>query len=162
MTLLEAQTSIIEALVADVQECWAPRVVFTDQPVLPPTAQSGDRPLPEAYVNIPSATLDRPEQQRLTAPCLGEIPEYAVRLDVEIALRQEKPQGDPVRLQLHTQAGALRDRVLWNAGTRRLYAGVPAYWAGEVYQQDELEADPLSDDCLLRVQFYFVVTATLL
>lgn len=162
MTLLEAQTSLIEALVTDVMQCWNPSIVYTDRPLLPPTAQGGERPLPEAYVNLAGAAQDRPEQQRLTAVCLDQVPECAVRLDVEIALRQEKLQGDPQRLQLHTQADALRRAVLWNAGTRRLYAGVPAYWVGETYQQDELEADILSDDCLLRVQFYFVVTVTLI
>ena len=164
MTLLEAQTAILEGLVAQVKQCWNPSHIYTDQPVLPPTSEDGERPLPEAYINVAEAQLDRPEQQRMTAVCLDQIPEYGVRLDAEIALRESKPEGEPQRLQLHRRAEQLRRAVLWSAtgSTRRLFAGQPAYWLGETYTADDFEADPQAEDCLLRVRFYFVVTVTLL
>lgn len=159
MTLLEAQSSIIERLVADVVSCWDPVRLYTDQPILPP----GSQDLPEAYINLGEAILDQPEQQRLTAFCLGEMPMHPIRLDVEIALREQTPEGEPTRLQLHRQAAQLRRRVLWDEslGQRRLYAGVPAYWNGESYVSDDLDGDPQAEDCLLRVRFYFVVTVAL-
>lgn len=163
MTLLTAQTAIIEQLVADVKNCWNPGIVYTDQPVLPPTSENAERPLPEAYISLLASGLDRPEQQRLTAPCLNQVPEYPLRLDVEIALRDLKPQGQPQRLKLHQAAEVLRRAVLWNSvgATRKLYAGQPAYWLGESYNPEEFETDPQAEDCLLRVRFYFVVTVTL-
>lgn len=159
MTLLDAQTAILDGLVEVVQGAWKPAALYTDQAVLPPTSESE---LPEAYINLSTAELDRPEQQRLTGGvCLSLVPEEVVRLEVEIALRELKPQGEPQRLQLHQRAQQLRSAVLMDGSARRLFAGEPAYWSGETYLSDPFEEDPQADDCLLRVRFYFVVTVTL-
>lgn len=158
MTLLAAQTAIMDGLVELVQGTWKPEALYTDQAVLPPTSESE---LPEAYINLTTAELDRPEQQRMTATCLDLVPEEAVRMDVEICLREMKPQGEPQRLQLHQRAQQLRSAVLMDGSARRLFAGEPAYWSGETYLSDPFEEDPQADDCLLRVRFYFVVTVEL-
>jgi hypothetical protein len=159
MNLLEAQTAILDGLVEVVQGTWKPKTLYTDQAVLPPTSESD---LPEAYINLTTGELDRPEQQRMTGGvCLSLVPEEAVRMDVEICLRELKPQGEPQRLQLHQRAQQLRSAVLMNGSVRRLFAGEPAYWSGETYLSDSFEEDPTADDCLLRVRFYFVVTVAL-
>lgn len=158
MTLLTAQTAIMDSLVALVQGTWKPKALYTDQAVLPPTSESE---LPEAYINLTIAELDRPEQQRMTATCLELVPEEAVRMDVEICLREMKPQGEALRLKLHQRAQQLRSAVLMDGSARRLFAGEPAYWSGETYLPDSFEEDPQADDCLLRVRFYLVVTVEL-
>lgn len=157
MTLLEAQTALLDGLVGVVQTCWNPATIYTDQPILPPKGEEG---LPEAYVNLVGVGLDRPEQQRMTPTCLESAPMESVRLDVELALREWRG-GELLRLQQARQAQAIRSAVLMNGASRRLFAGEPAYWIEESYQGDELEGEALADDCLLRVRFYFVVTVNL-
>lgn len=169
MTLLTAQTLLLNALVADVAECWGTRKVYTDQPTLPPTGRGGERPLPEASVSLVVAALDRPEQMRLTAPCLELIPETSVRLDVEIILRELKDKTAPLRFQVEERAQQLRTWVLWDSegDQRRLYCaasgseGVPAYWLSESYADDPIEHDPQAEDYVLRVSFAFFVTVAL-
>lgn len=157
MNLLEAQTAIVDDLVGLVQTAWKPTTIYTDQPILPP---KGEESLPEAYVNVVSVALDRPEQQRMTPTCLESAPMESVRIDIELALREWRG-GELLRLQQARQAQTIRTAVLVDGTSRRLFAGVPAYWTEESYQGDELEAEALADDCLLRVRCYFVVTVNL-